>query len=40
MTLSYSILRNSGRGGLVGSSESDLSNGYVTYHHNLYHNID
>jgi pectate lyase len=40
VTLSYSILRNSGRGGLVGSSESDLSNGYLTYHHNLYQNID
>lgn len=40
VTLSYSILRNSGRGGLVGSSESDLGNGYITYHHNLYENID
>jgi pectate lyase len=40
VTLSYSILRNSGRGGLVGSSESDLSNGYITFHHNLYENID
>ncbi len=40
VTLSYSILRNSGRGGLIGSSESDLSNGYVTFHHNLYENID
>lgn len=40
VTLSYSILRNSGRGGLIGSSESDRSNGYVTYHHNLYENID
>ncbi|QOC91419.1 pectate lyase family protein [Micromonospora craniellae] len=40
VTLSYSILRNSGRGGLVGSSESDLSNGFVTYHNNLYENID
>ncbi|SCF27163.1 pectate lyase family protein [Micromonospora chokoriensis] len=40
VTLSYSILRNSGRGGLVGSSESDLSNGFITYHHNLYENID
>ncbi|MFV2021380.1 pectate lyase family protein [Micromonospora sp. LOL_023] len=40
VTLSYSILRNSGRGGLVGSSESDRSNGYVTFHHNLYENID
>ncbi|MET9435077.1 pectate lyase [Streptomyces sp. NPDC006551] len=40
VTLSYSILRNSGRGGLVGSSESDLSNSFITYHHNLYENID
>ncbi|MCD7438125.1 pectate lyase [Streptomyces lincolnensis] len=40
VTLSYSVLRNSGRGGLVGSSESDLSNGFITYHHNRYENID
>ncbi|MFF9672013.1 polysaccharide lyase family 1 protein [Streptomyces eurythermus] len=40
VTLSYSILRNSGRGGLIGSSESDLSNSYITFHHNLYENID
>ncbi len=40
VTLSYSILRNSGRGGLIGSSESDVSNGHVTFHHNLYENID
>ncbi|WP_432196719.1 pectate lyase family protein [Streptomyces sp. bgisy027] len=40
VTLSYSVLRNSGRGGLIGSSESDLSNGYVTFHHNRYENID
>ncbi|MFF8610475.1 polysaccharide lyase family 1 protein [Streptomyces sp. NPDC015346] len=40
VTLSYSTLRNSGRGGLVGSSESDLSNSFITYHHNLYENID
>ncbi|MFI6482945.1 polysaccharide lyase family 1 protein [Nonomuraea sp. NPDC050663] len=40
VTLSYSILRNSGRGGLIGSSESDRTNGYVTFHHNLYENID
>ncbi|MFG2250187.1 polysaccharide lyase family 1 protein [Spirillospora sp. NPDC048823] len=40
VTLSYSVLRNSGRGGLVGSSESDRSNGFITYHHNLYENID
>ncbi|WP_431729311.1 pectate lyase family protein [Verrucosispora sp. TAA-831] len=40
VTLSYSILRNSGRGGLIGSSESDRSNGFVTFHNNLYENID
>jgi len=40
VTLSYSELRNSGRGGLVGSGDSDLENGPVTYHHNLYENID
>jgi pectate lyase len=40
VTLSYSILRNSGRGGLIGSSESDTSNGFITFHHNLYENID
>ncbi|MCX2183875.1 pectate lyase [Streptomyces sp. SKN60] len=40
VTMSYSILRNSGRGGLVGSSETELSNGFLTYHHNLYENID
>ncbi|AYN38314.1 pectate lyase [Streptomyces dangxiongensis] len=40
VTLSYSVMRDSGRGGLVGSSDTQLSNGYVTYHHNLYENID
>ena len=40
VTLSYSILKNSGRGGLVGSSDSDDQNNYITYHHNLYQNID
>src|SRR5688572_7506444 len=40
VTLSYAILRNSGRGGLIGSSESDTANGYVTFHHNFYQNID
>ncbi|WP_326558470.1 pectate lyase family protein [Micromonospora sp. NBC_01796] len=40
VTLSYSILRNSGRGGLIGSSESDRGNGFITFHHNLYENID
>ncbi|GAA1397001.1 polysaccharide lyase family 1 protein [Catellatospora coxensis] len=40
VTLSYSILRNSGRGGLIGSSESDTGNGFITFHHNYYSNID
>ncbi len=40
VTLSYSILRNSGRGGLIGSSETDTGSGYITFHHNLYTNID
>ncbi|TCB98512.1 pectate lyase [Micromonospora zingiberis] len=40
VTLSYSILRNSGRGGLIGSSETDLSNDFITFHHNLYENLD
>lgn len=40
VTLSYSILRNSGRGGLIGSSETDTGSGNITFHHNLYSNID
>ena len=40
VTLSYSILRNSGRGGLIGSSETDTANSFITFHHNLYENID
>ncbi len=40
VTLSYSTLRNSGRGGLIGSSETELSNNFITFHHNLYENID
>lgn len=40
VTLSYSILRNSNRGGLIGSSESDTGSGNITFHHNLYSNLD
>jgi pectate lyase len=40
VTVSYNTLRNSGRGGLIGSSDSDLANGPVTFHHNLYSNIE
>ena len=39
ITLSYSILRNSDRGGLVGSSESQVNNGPITYHHNIFENL-
>ena len=40
VTLSYSTLRNSGRGGLIGSSDSDLDSSLITFHHNSYENID
>jgi pectate lyase len=40
VTLSYSILRNSGRGGLIGSSESDTGSGFITFNNNKYENID
>ncbi|WP_433830793.1 pectate lyase family protein [Actinoplanes sp. CA-015351] len=40
VTLSYAILRNSGRGGLIGSSETDTGSGNITFHHNKYENID
>ncbi|MEV4278837.1 pectate lyase family protein [Actinoplanes xinjiangensis] len=40
VTLSYSILRNSGRGGLIGSSETDTGNTAITFHHNRYENLD
>jgi len=39
VTLSWSILKNSERGGLVGSGDSDSGNGPVTYHHNYYQNL-
>jgi pectate lyase len=40
VTLSYSILKNSGRGGLIGSSETDTGNSFITFHHNKYENLD
>lgn len=40
VTLSYSIMRNSERGGLIGSSETDNTNSFVTFHHNLYQNLN
>ncbi|PJI93745.1 pectate lyase family protein [Luteimicrobium subarcticum] len=40
VTASYNVFRHSGRGGLIGSSDSDTGNGPVTFHHNLYDTID
>ncbi|MGC5165799.1 hypothetical protein [Luteimicrobium sp. DT211] len=40
VTVSYTVFRNSGRGGLVGHSDTDTNNGPVTFHHNLYDHID
>ena len=39
ITLSWTILRNSERGGLVNSGDSDISSSFVTYHHNYYQNL-
>lgn len=40
VTVSYNYLHHSGRGGLIGSSDSDTENTYITFHHNRYENID
>ena len=40
VTISYNHLRNSSRGGLIGSSDSDAANTNITYHHNWYENIE
>ncbi|MDX1475317.1 MAG: pectate lyase, partial [Reinekea sp.] len=40
VTVSYNYLHHSGRGGLIGSSDSDNNNTYVTFHHNYYEHID
>ena len=40
VTLSYSLLEGSDRGGLVGSSSSDLGNGPLTWHHNIFRNLN
>jgi pectate lyase len=40
VTLSWSHLLNSERGGLVGSGDSDSGNGPVTYHHNHFQNLN
>ena len=40
VTVSYNWLRNSSRGGLVGSSDTDDKNSFITFHHNWYENIE
>lgn len=40
VTLSWSILKNSERGGLVGSGDTDSANNFITYHHNLFQNLN
>ncbi|MEJ2041891.1 MAG: hypothetical protein P8X89_01275 [Reinekea sp.] len=40
VTVSYNYLHNSGRAGLIGSSDSDDQNNYITFHHNYYEKID
>jgi len=39
VTVSYNHYRNSSRGGLIGSSDSDAANTNITFHHNWYENI-
>lgn len=40
VTVSYNHFRNSSRGGLIGSSDSDSDNTNITFHHNWYENIE
>ncbi|WP_428243308.1 hypothetical protein [Gynuella sp.] len=40
VTVSYNYLHHSGRGGLVGSSDNDNENNYITFHHNWYKTVD
>lgn len=40
VTVSYTHYNDSGRGGLMGSSDSDDTNTFVTFHHNYYQNVD
>lgn len=40
VTLSWSHLINSERGGLVGSGDSDSQNNFITYHHNHFQNLN
>lgn len=40
VTVSYNYLHHSGRGGLIGSSDNDTENTFITFHHNRYEDID
>ena len=40
VTVSYNLFRDSSRGGLIGSSDSDNKNANITFHHNWYKNIE
>ncbi len=40
VTVSYNYFHDSGRGGLIGSSDSDDTNTDITFHHNYYRNMD
>lgn len=40
VTVSYTHYNHSGRGGLMGSSDSDDTNTFVTFHHNYYQDVD
>lgn len=40
VTVSYTHYHHSGRGGLMGSSDSDDTNTFVTFHHNYYQDVD
>jgi len=40
VTVSYNYLHHSGRGGLINSSDSNIGSTYVTFHHNLYEDVD
>jgi pectate lyase len=40
VTVSWNHFRNSSRAGLIGSSDSDSGNTYITFHNNWYENIE
>jgi pectate lyase len=39
ITYSYNYIHDHQKVGLIGSSDSDISDRFITYHHNYYHNI-